>query len=54
MGVEEDAPADGGGRATYTGLGERAHLADGSIDLETHIEDILNLIRYEELALSRA
>src|SRR6202035_1370849 len=24
---------------SYTGLGERAHLANPSIDLETHIED---------------
>ena len=34
---------------TYTGLGERAHLANRSIDLETHIEDILNVIKYEDL-----
>jgi pimeloyl-ACP methyl ester carboxylesterase len=34
---------------TYTGLGERAHLANKSIDLETHIEDILNVIKYEDL-----
>ena len=34
---------------TYTGLGERAHLANPSIDLETHIEDILNVIKYEDL-----
>src|SRR6201746_2205805 len=34
---------------TYTGLGERAHLANSSIDLETHIQDILNVIRYEDL-----
>jgi pimeloyl-ACP methyl ester carboxylesterase len=34
---------------TYTGLGERAHLANPSIDLETHIEDILNVIHYENL-----
>ena len=34
---------------TYTGLGERAHLADPSIDLETHIEDMLNVIKYEDL-----
>jgi pimeloyl-ACP methyl ester carboxylesterase len=34
---------------TYTGLGERAHLANPSIDLETHIADILNVIRYEDL-----
>src|ERR1700681_17606 len=34
---------------TYTGLGERAHLANPSIDLETHIADILIVIRYEDL-----
>jgi pimeloyl-ACP methyl ester carboxylesterase len=34
---------------TYTGLGEREHLANPSIDLETHIRDILNVIRYEDL-----
>jgi pimeloyl-ACP methyl ester carboxylesterase len=34
---------------TYTGLGERAHLANPAIDLETHIEDILNVIHYEDL-----
>ena len=34
---------------SYTGLGERAHLANPSIDLETHIEDILNVIHYEDL-----
>ncbi|MGB8399820.1 alpha/beta fold hydrolase [Bradyrhizobium sp.] len=34
---------------TYTGLGERAHLANPSIDLETHIADVLNVITYEDL-----
>ena len=34
---------------TYTGLGEREHLATASVDLETHIQDILNVIRYEDL-----
>ena len=34
---------------TYTGLGERVHLANPSIDLETHIEDMLNVIKYEDL-----
>ena len=33
---------------TYTGLGERVHLASPSIDLETHIQDVLNVIRYED------
>ena len=34
---------------TYTGLGERAHLANPSIDLDSHIEDMLNVIKYEDL-----
>ena len=34
---------------SYTGLGERSHLANPSIDLETHIRDILNVIQYEDL-----
>jgi hypothetical protein len=34
---------------TYTGLGERAHLANPSIDLTTHIEDVLGVIQYEDL-----
>src|SRR6266511_5812872 len=34
---------------TYTGLGERAHLAHPAINLDTHIEDMLNVIKYEDL-----
>ena len=34
---------------TYTGLGERAHLAHPMIDLETHIQDVLAVIEYEDL-----
>jgi pimeloyl-ACP methyl ester carboxylesterase len=34
---------------TYTGLGERAHLANPAIDLETHIQDILGVIQCEQL-----
>jgi pimeloyl-ACP methyl ester carboxylesterase len=34
---------------TLTGLGERAHLADRDVDLETHITDVVNLLDYEEL-----
>jgi pimeloyl-ACP methyl ester carboxylesterase len=34
---------------TYTGLGERAHLANASTDLDSHIEDMLNVIKYEDL-----
>lgn len=34
---------------TYTGLGERAHLYDPSINLDTHVKDIVNVIRWEDL-----
>ena len=34
---------------SYTGLGERGHLASPDVTLETHIEDILGVIRYEDL-----
>jgi pimeloyl-ACP methyl ester carboxylesterase len=34
---------------TYTGLGEREHLASPSIDLETHIQDMLGVIKFEQL-----
>jgi pimeloyl-ACP methyl ester carboxylesterase len=34
---------------TLTGLGDRSHLQNGSIDLNTHIQDIKNLIIYENL-----
>jgi pimeloyl-ACP methyl ester carboxylesterase len=34
---------------TYTGLGERAHLASPAVDLETHIQDLLNVIHFEDL-----
>jgi pimeloyl-ACP methyl ester carboxylesterase len=36
-------------RATLTGLGEREHLNSADIDLETHINDVVNLILYEDL-----
>ena len=36
-------------RATLTGLGERSHLASPSVNLETHINDVKNLIEFEEL-----
>src|SRR5437762_1404615 len=54
MGVEEGAPLmqAAGHRLltpTYTGLGERAHLAHPGIDLDAHIEDMLNVIKYEDL-----
>jgi hypothetical protein len=52
--LEEEASAGASrglspGAPTYTGLGERAHLANPSIDLEIHIQDVLNVIRYDDL-----
>lgn len=35
---------------TYTGVGERAHLASPMVGLETHIRDILAVIETEELS----
>lgn len=34
---------------TYTGLGERSHLANPSIDLDTHIEDVMGVLEFEDL-----
>ena len=34
---------------SYTGLGERAHLANPNIDLDTHITDVVNVLFYEDL-----
>ena len=34
---------------SYTGLGERAHLASPDVDLETHIMDVVNVLVYEDL-----
>ncbi|MGW4380419.1 alpha/beta fold hydrolase [Kitasatospora sp. NPDC004531] len=34
---------------TLTGLGERAHLFDPGIGLRTHVEDVLGVLRAEEL-----
>jgi pimeloyl-ACP methyl ester carboxylesterase len=34
---------------TLTGVGERCHLLSREVTLETHIADVLNLIRFEEL-----
>jgi pimeloyl-ACP methyl ester carboxylesterase len=36
-------------RATLTGLGERAHLSSAEVDLQTHINDVVNLILFEDL-----
>jgi len=34
---------------TLTGVGERCHLLTPQVNLETHIADVINLIRWEEL-----
>jgi pimeloyl-ACP methyl ester carboxylesterase len=34
---------------TMTGLGERVHLAHAGITLSTHVTDIVNVLRYEDL-----
>jgi pimeloyl-ACP methyl ester carboxylesterase len=34
---------------TLTGLGERVHLAGPAVTLETHVEDVVNLLHYEDL-----
>jgi pimeloyl-ACP methyl ester carboxylesterase len=35
---------------TLTGLGERAHLLGPGIDLDTHIQDVVGVLEYEDLA----
>ena len=35
---------------TMTGLGERSHLIGGKIDLATHVTDIVNVIKWENLS----
>ena len=34
---------------TYTGLGERVHLASNDVKLDTHIEDVLKVLEFEDL-----
>jgi pimeloyl-ACP methyl ester carboxylesterase len=34
---------------TYTGLGERSHLASPEVDLDLHIRDVLQVIEFEDL-----
>jgi pimeloyl-ACP methyl ester carboxylesterase len=34
---------------TLTGVGERSHLTSPQINLDTHITDVVNLVRWEEL-----
>jgi pimeloyl-ACP methyl ester carboxylesterase len=36
-------------RAALTGLGERCHLISKDVDLTTHIDDVANLIEFEQL-----
>lgn len=36
-------------RPTLTGLGERYHLADSTIGLSTHVQDVINTILFEDL-----
>ena len=35
---------------TLTGCGERSHLINSGINLDTHITDVVNVIKWEELA----
>ena len=35
---------------TLTGLGERAHLATPDVGLETHVLDVVNVLKYEDLS----
>jgi pimeloyl-ACP methyl ester carboxylesterase len=35
--------------STATGMGDRVHLADPAIDLDTFVTDVVNLLEYEEL-----
>ena len=34
---------------TYTGLGERCHLSRPEVDLSTHVQDVLNVLEFEDL-----
>ncbi len=35
---------------TLTGVGERAHLLARNVDLHTHVDDVVNLLQWEELS----
>ena len=35
---------------TLTGLGERVHLATPEVGLDTHVQDVCNLLEYEDLS----
>jgi pimeloyl-ACP methyl ester carboxylesterase len=34
---------------TYTGLGERSHLARPDVDLDTHVQDVTQVLEFEDL-----
>ena len=34
---------------TLTGLGERAHLASPAVNLDTHVEDVIKVLEFEDL-----
>lgn len=34
---------------TLTGLGERRHLLSSAVNLDTHIQDVINVLEYEQL-----
>ena len=34
---------------SYAGLGERSHLATPEVNLSTHIQDVVNVLFYEDL-----
>ncbi len=34
---------------TLTGLGERAHLLAPSVNVDTHVQDVLSVLEYEDL-----
>jgi pimeloyl-ACP methyl ester carboxylesterase len=34
---------------TLTGVGERRHLVSADVDLDLHIQDVVNVLRYEDL-----
>jgi pimeloyl-ACP methyl ester carboxylesterase len=34
---------------TLTGLGERSHLLDARVDLDLHIDDVVNVLQFEDL-----
>ncbi len=34
---------------TLTGVGDRSHLARPEVDLDTHVDDVANVLRYEDL-----